>query len=141
MNSLGDIWTFHLSQDLNLLLNIINLVVCTFEVDNLDSDRTTCCDFIPGSLVAVPLSRTWGRIYPWYTSPKLPCPDYQLGPILRETGRHTNLVLLDVYLFWVHLGRLLTARSGAIVVSWSRLNISSVVVDTLVSWERTILFD
>lgn len=50
---------------------------------------------------------------------------------MREAGRLTNLVLLDVYLFWVHLGRLLAARSRAIVVSWSRLIISSVIAERL----------
>ena len=44
---------------------------------------------------------------------------------MREAGRLTNLVLLDVYLLWVHLGRLLTARSGAVVISWARLYFSS----------------
>lgn len=88
-NSLSDMGRIKLTKNLDFLLNILNLIFCTFEVDNLDRNRLLCTFVVsmPTNKCAIPSHSLLTRAgisrvkyaskgaYPLYTSPKEPFPN------------------------------------------------------------------
>lgn len=76
---LGHVRRVELGQDLDFLLDVLDLILCTLQVNDLDRDR-----FLSTLVVASRPSQI-GRVeddrgratYPLYTSPKEPLPDFK----------------------------------------------------------------